>query len=81
MQIDIITKQDLEKFKIDLLQDLMEIIKPEPRKKWLTSKDVRELLSCSASSLQNLRISGTVRGTKIGGKWYYKYSEIENMFS
>ncbi len=44
MQIDIITKQDLEKFKIDLLQDLMEIIKPEPRKKWLTSKDVRELL-------------------------------------
>jgi len=48
--------------------------------KWLTSKDVREMLSISASSLQNLRISGEIQGTKIGGKWYYEYSEIENLF-
>ena len=54
--------------------------KPEPKKRWLTSKDVRELLSISASSLQNLRISGEINGTKIGGKWYYEFSEIEKLF-
>jgi len=55
MNIDIITKQDLEAFKQELLDEIREIIKPVPKKKWLTSKDVRELLSISASSLQNLR--------------------------
>ena len=45
MLIDIITKQDLEAFRIELLEEIKNVIKPEPRKKWLTSKDIRELLS------------------------------------
>jgi hypothetical protein len=81
MEIDLITKQDLEAFKIELLNEIQEIIKPESKKKWLTSKDVRELLSISASSLQNLRISGEIQGMKIGGKWYYNYSDLEQLFS
>jgi len=80
MVIDLITKQDLESFKNEFVKEIREIIKPEPKKRWLISKEVRELLSCSSSSLQNLRISGEIRGTKIGGRWYYKYSEIENLF-
>ena len=80
MEIDIITKQDLEAFKAELLFEIREILKPERKKKWLTSKDLLKLLSCSASSLQTLRIKGIVKGTKIGGKWYYDYFEIEKMF-
>ena len=33
MNIDIITKQDLEAFKQELLDEIREIIKPEPKKK------------------------------------------------
>ncbi len=80
MEIDIITKQDLEAFKAELLFEISEILKPERKKRWLTSKDVLKLLSCSASSLQTLRIKGEVKGTKIGGKWYYDYFEIEKLF-
>jgi len=80
MEVDLVTKQDLEDFKSRLLEEIRQIIKPEPMKRWLTSRDVRELLSLSASSLQNLRISGEIQGTKIGGKWYYEYTEIEKLF-
>ena len=80
MEIDIITLKDLEKFKLELLEEIKEIIKPEPKKMWLTSKDVRGLLSCSPGQVQNLRVNGTLKGVMIGGKWYYKYEEIEKLF-
>lgn len=80
MLVDIITTKDLEVFKLELIEEIKEMLKPVPRKKWLTSKDVRELLSCSAAFLQNIRVSGKIQGTKIGGRWYYEYSEIENLF-
>ena len=62
MNIDLITKQDLDAFKQELLNEIRDIVKPEPIKKWLTSSEVRKLLSISASSLQNLRISGDLQG-------------------
>ena len=76
MQIDLITKQDLEAFKQELLAEIIEIIKPEPRKKWLTSSDVMEIVSCSASTLQNLRIMDIVKFTNIGGRLYYEAKHI-----
>ena len=45
-------------------------------KKWLKSPEVRELLSISTGTLQNLRINGTLPYTKIGGVIYYDYDEI-----
>ena len=80
MQIDLITKQDLEAFKQELLAEIIEIIKPEPRKKWLTSSDVLEILSCSSSTLQNLRIMDMVKFTKIGGRLYYEAKHIDELF-
>lgn len=79
MNVDIVTKEDLENFKKELLTEIGKLVNPEPNKKWITSKELREILSISASSLQNLRNSGEIRATKVGGKFYYRLSEIEDL--
>lgn len=80
MQVEIITKEDLRQFKTELLNDIRTIIKPQEKtKKWLKSAEVRRLLNISPGTLQNLRINGTLRFTKIGGMMYYKLEDITRL--
>lgn len=78
MSVEIITKEDLEQFKSELLEDLLKVLQPnQPQaKQWLKSQDVRKLLNISPGTLQNLRINGTLRFTRIGGIFYYKSQDI-----
>ena len=79
MSAKIITPEDLNEFKDDLLSNIKEMIGDQSglkSKKWLKSPEVRELLSISPGTLQNLRINGTLPYTKIGGVLYYDYEEI-----
>jgi hypothetical protein len=79
--IEVITKDDLNDFKKDLLQEIRQMIRPEEGqgKKWLKSIEVRKLLNISPGTLQNLRINGTLRFTKIGGMLYYKLEDIHKL--
>lgn len=83
MAIEVITREDLNEFRILLLNDLKEIIqtKPQQTKQWLKSNEVRKLLNISAGTLQNLRINGTLSYTKIGGIMYYNHSDIEKLLN
>lgn len=83
MEIEIITREDLQSFRKQLLEDLRQILdqKHPPQKEWLKSPEVRKLLQISPGTLQNLRINGTLRFTKIGGMLYYKYEDIEKLLS
>ena len=79
MGATIITSEDLMEFKIELLEDIKELLKnqkSQPQKKWIKSNEVRELLDISPGTLQNLRINGTLPYTKIGGVLFYEYHEI-----
>ncbi len=79
MAATIITTEDLREFKQELLEDIKSIINQQSglaTKKWLKSPEVRELLSISPGTLQNLRINGTLPYTKVGGVIYYDYEEI-----
>ncbi|WP_316753944.1 helix-turn-helix domain-containing protein [Pedobacter gandavensis] len=77
MLIDIITKDDLKQFKTQLLNDISAMVKPQEKaKEWLKSAEVRKMLNISPGTLQNLRINGTLRYTKIGGMMYYKLEDI-----
>ena len=61
---------DLNDFKKQLLFEIKSLMKEyggQQTKKWLKSKDVRKLLNISPSTLQNLRVNGTLSFTKIGG--------------
>jgi helix-turn-helix protein len=78
MSAEIITKEDLQSFKVELLQELTSLIntKKADQKEWLKSADVRKMLGISPGTLQNLRISGTLAFTKIGGTIFYAYADV-----
>ena len=79
MPASIITTEDLREFKEELLEDIKAMINHQSgfaSKKWLKSPEVRDLLSISPGTLQNLRINGTLPYSKIGGVIYYDYEEI-----
>lgn len=77
---DLITKDDLEKFKIDLFAEMRrpsyKLNKKEEQKEWIKSYEVRALLNISAGTLATLRRNGTLRFSKIGGLLFYKRDDI-----
>ncbi|SDP43760.1 Helix-turn-helix domain-containing protein [Mucilaginibacter sp. OK268] len=79
--IDLITKEDLKQFKNEMLTEMKHLLKPGQgqSKQWLKSYEVRKLLNISPGTLQNLRINGTLRYTRIGGLLYYKLEDIQNL--
>ncbi len=81
MALEIITKEDLEIFRIQLLDDLRQIVQPKQQsdREWIKSSEVRSLLKISPGTLQNLRINGTLSFTKIGGIIYYSSNGINQM--
>ncbi|MBD1421016.1 helix-turn-helix domain-containing protein [Sphingobacterium chuzhouense] len=81
MQLELITREDLKAFKEELLAEIRQHIgtgQPQHRQ-WLKSSEVRKLLNISPGTLQNLRINGTLRYTKIGGMMYYRLEDINRM--
>lgn len=81
MIVNIITKEDLQEFKEDLLKDIKNLfnIKISEQKLWLRSSEVKKLLNISAGTLQNLRNDGILNYTRVGGTLYYNYKDIEEM--
>jgi hypothetical protein len=81
MSAEIITKEDLQAFREDLLNDIRSILgkKVEVPKEWLKAAEVRRLLKISAGTLLTLRATGKLRYSKIGGTYYYHYQEIQSM--
>jgi len=82
MPVNIVTVEDLEKFKHDLLNEIRKLISHTHQtstRKWLKSHEVRRLLAISPGTLQNLRVNGTLPFTKIGGVLFYDYDDIQKM--
>lgn len=79
--IEVITSEDLKAFKCELLEEIKAIMQPGQgqSKQWLKSNDVRRMLNISPGTLQNLRINGTLRFSKIGGMMYYKLEDINKI--
>lgn len=87
MATEIITKDDLEEFKWDLLSDIKGLldkkqdkqIKPKEEQVWIKSHQVQRMLGISPGTLQNLRVNGTIPYSKVGGVLFYKKSDIEQI--
>lgn len=90
MAAQIVTIEDLEQFKTDLLFEFKSIIETqfntapstveEPKKNWLKSHQVQRLLGISPGTLQTLRLNGTIPFTKIGGVLFYDEADINRLF-
>ena len=82
MQLELVTKQDFQDLKNELLDEIRSIFSPgQEKKEWLKSNDVMKLLNCSPGTLQNLRINGTLPFTKMGGTIYYAYSDVTKVLN
>ena len=82
MAATIVTPEDLQNFKKELLEEIQKLLSQNqgtPAKKWLKSSELRKLLPVSAGTLQNLRVNGTLPFTKIGGVIFYDRADIEKM--
>lgn len=76
MATEIITREDLQIFKQELLKDIKILIgkREDPENKWLRSNHVRKLLHISPNTLQALRVSGTLNYTKVGSILFSAYT-------
>ena len=82
MEVQIITKEDLERFGEKLLQDIKGLLgkRSEEPKKYLKSYQVKNMLKISGGTLQTLRSNGTIKFTRIGHIIYYNYDDIMKLF-
>ncbi|SMC61113.1 helix-turn-helix domain-containing protein [Chryseobacterium sp. YR221] len=85
--MDAITKNDLEILRAQLISDIAMLIDAKSTSQneqeefgWLRSKALRKKLNISASTLQNLRITGKIRFKKIMGSYYYKSEDLNHLF-
>lgn len=85
MPAEIITKEDLQEFRMQLLNDIRQlIVHPQESKlikPWLKNSEVKKLLNISSNTVQRLRIAGKLHSSKVGGIHYYRYEDIEKLMS
>jgi hypothetical protein len=82
MITNIITLEDLEIFKQELLEEIKNLLSQRQSgqtQRWLKSHQVRRLLTISPGTLQQMRINGTLPFTKVGGVIFYDAQDIEKM--
>jgi len=87
MPAQVITPEDLEQFKeeilekfIERLQETMQANSGSKQKKYLRSKSVREMLdNISPATLQTFRINGMPH-MKVGGTFLYDYDKLVEYF-
>lgn len=81
MSVQLITKEDLQLFKNELITEIKTILSNNSpqQKKWLKSWEVREILGISRGTLQTMRDNGTLQATPVGGLMFYDYEDIAKL--
>ncbi|WP_353148553.1 helix-turn-helix domain-containing protein [Chryseobacterium sp.] len=83
--MEIVSKQDLELFRIKLISDIERILEADFNLSkedfgWLRSKAVRKIMDISPATLQNLRITEKIRFKKVLGSYYYSKEDLLKLF-
>ena len=82
MSINILTQEDLQKFKKELFAELtthLSQFSSTQQKKWLKSWEVQQMLGISRGTLRHLFTSGKLPGSQIGGLTFYDYEDIKKL--
>jgi hypothetical protein len=81
MTNELLTREDLQQFRMQLLSELKEVLQQSKQstKQWLKSSEVRKMLGISHGTLQNLRITKSLPYTKLGGIMFYRYEDISKV--
>ncbi|HEY4290237.1 MAG TPA: helix-turn-helix domain-containing protein [Puia sp.] len=76
----LVTLDDLEKFRINLLMDMRKMLDghlSKPAKRWIKSSEVKKILNISGGTLQTLRNNGQIPFKRVGGLMFYDAAEID----
>jgi len=76
----LVTLDDLEKFRVTLMMDIKKMIEGhlgKTPKRWLKSYEVRQMLKISPGTLHTLRSNSKIPFTRIGGLIFYDAVEID----
>jgi 5-formyltetrahydrofolate cyclo-ligase len=82
MGVEIVTREDLQAFRMQLLNDIKQLFVPAASKteeQWLKNCEVKKLLKVSSNTIQRLRIAGKLKSSKIGGVHYYRLADIQSL--
>lgn len=79
--MEIVTKQMLDEFKQDLINELSQFVNsPSQANKLFKNSNLMEYLGCSYSTIENLRNEGILPYKKVMGTYYYLYEEVRKVF-
>ena len=70
-------KNDIESLKNDLAEIKLNL-KPKEPTKYLGRKEVAEMLDVNISTIHNWTVKGILTALQIGGRIYYRRSDIED---
>jgi hypothetical protein len=76
----LVTLDDLEKFRINLLMDIRKMLDGQlskPPKRWIKSREIKKILNISGGTLQMLRNTGQLPFKRVGGLMFYDAAEID----
>lgn len=75
MNIEVITREEFNSFKKEVLEALKPVSNNQ-EKKFLRSSEMRKMFNISAGTLQNMRINGTLPYSKVGTTILYDYDAV-----
>lgn len=84
MPASIVTTEDLERFKEEMLFEIKELLIKNERitiDSWIKSGKVMDKLEISPGTLQNFRVNNTIPFTKLGGIIYYDEVKINEILA
>lgn len=81
MSIEVVTKDDLQAFKAELLSDIKMLLQGGVHQpgRMLKSYQVKELLNISTGTLHKLRQNGTIPYVRIDGLFLYNEDDVRTL--
>lgn len=87
MAVNILTTDDLQKFKEELFIELRQALGKQTKqdvtkqREWLRTKEVCRMMGVSLSKLQYMRDNAEIKFTRIGGTLFYSADEINKLLT
>lgn len=82
MPTQVLTTEDLQEFKTELLNDIKELLKTNSSaatKKYLKAIELKKILNISPTTLQTLRVNGILPYSKVGGIIFYDIDDVNKV--
>jgi hypothetical protein len=82
VSLELITKNDLLQLKSELVEEITKLLsQKKDTPTYYKSKEVKQILKCSDSTLQYYRDSGKLQVIKKGGTYYYSKDNVDAFFA